>query len=106
FAAGDGIVATGGARGVPAEATVALARAFRPTLVLLGRSPAPEPEPDWLAPLTAEAEIKRALGQHLNGEATPRAVGEQYRRLAAQRETRRTLERIAAVGGRAVYHSV
>ncbi len=74
--------------------------------MLLGRSPAPEPEPDWLAPLRAEAEIKRALGTHLNGDATPRVVGEHYRRLTAQRETRRTLERITAAGGRAVYVSV
>jgi NAD(P)-dependent dehydrogenase (short-subunit alcohol dehydrogenase family)/acyl carrier protein len=106
FAPGDVIVATGGARGVTAEAAVALARAFRPTLVLLGRSPAPEAEPDWLAPLTVEPDIKRALGARLNGDATPRAVGEQYRRLTAQRETRRTLDRIEKAGGRAVYISV
>ncbi len=106
FGRGDVIVATGGARGVTAVAAVALARAYRPMLVLLGRSPAPEEEPDWLAPLHAEAEIKRALGMRLNGDATPRMIGEQYHRLAAQRETRRTLERIHAAGGRAVYISV
>ena len=106
FAPGDVIVATGGARGVTAEAAVALARTFRPTLVLLGRSPAPEREPDWLASLTVESEIKRALGQRLNGDASPRMIGEQYRKLTAQREARQTLERIEAAGGRAVYHSV
>ena len=89
FARGDVIVATGGARGVTAEAAVALARAFRPTLVLFGRSPAPEREPDWLAPLTAEAEIKRALGVRLNGDASPRVIGEQFRKLTAQREARK-----------------
>ena len=87
FTPGDVIVATGGARGVTAETAVALARAFRPTLVLLGRSPAPEREPDWLAPLTAEAEIKRALGVRLNGDASPRVIGEQFRKLTAQRES-------------------
>ncbi|HBI43196.1 MAG TPA: beta-ketoacyl synthase, partial [Planctomycetales bacterium] len=106
FAAGDVIVATGGARGVTAEAAVALARAFRPMLVLLGRSAAPEREPDWLAPLTVEAEIKRALGLHLNDDATPRVIGERYRKLTAQRETRQTLDRIEAAGGRAVYYPV
>ena len=106
FGLGDVIVATGGARGVTAEAVVALARAHRPTLVLLGRSPAPQPEPDWLAPLSAEAEIKRALGTHLNGDATPRMIGEHYHRLTAQRETRRTLDRIAAAGGRGLYVAV
>jgi NAD(P)-dependent dehydrogenase (short-subunit alcohol dehydrogenase family)/acyl carrier protein len=106
FQPGDVIVATGGARGVTAETAVALARAYRPMFVLLGRTPAPEPEPDWLAPLSAETEIKRALGARLNGDATPRAIGEQYRIVAAQRETRRTLQRITAVGGRAVYYSL
>ena len=48
---GDVIVVTGGARGVTAEVAVALAEAFRPTLVLFGRSPAPTEEPDWLASL-------------------------------------------------------
>jgi acyl transferase domain-containing protein len=106
FTAGDVIVATGGARGVTAEAAVALAKAFRPTLVLLGRSAAPESEPEWLASLTVEAEIKRALGSHLNGDATPRIIGERYRKLTAQREARQTLERIEAAGGRAVYYPV
>ena len=74
--------------------------------MLLGRSPAPEREPDWLVPLTAETDIKRALGLRLNGDAAPRVIGEQYRRLTAQRETRRTLERVEAAGGRVVYCSV
>ena len=42
---------TGGARGITAEVAVALAEAFRPTLVLLGRSPEPAREPDWLVAL-------------------------------------------------------
>jgi NAD(P)-dependent dehydrogenase (short-subunit alcohol dehydrogenase family) len=104
--AGDAVVLTGGARGITAEAAVALARAFRPTLVLLGRSPAPEREPDWLAPLTTEMEIKRELGIRANGNAAPRLIGEQYRRVSSNREIGQTLARIEAAGGRAVYHSV
>ncbi len=49
--AGDVVVITGGARGVTGEAALAIARAFRPTLVLVGRTLEPGPEPDWLAPL-------------------------------------------------------
>ncbi len=41
FQPGDAIVLSGGARGVTAEVAVALARAFRPTLVLLGRTSEP-----------------------------------------------------------------
>jgi acyl transferase domain-containing protein/acyl carrier protein len=101
----DVIVVSGGARGVTAEAALALARAGRPTLVLLGRSPEPGPEPDWLAPLSDEAEIKRALATRLNGDATPRRIGEQFQRLTAQREVRQNLARLAAAGARVLYRS-
>jgi hypothetical protein len=106
FQPGDVVVLSGGARGVTAVAAVALARAFRPTLVLLGRSPAPEPEPGWLLPLTTESEIKRELGARANGNATPRLIGEQYRLVTARREVRRTLDRIEAAGARALYRAV
>jgi NAD(P)-dependent dehydrogenase (short-subunit alcohol dehydrogenase family) len=106
FAPDDVIVISGGARGVTAEAAVALAKRFKPTLVLLGRSPAPKPEPDWLAPLTSEADIKRELAGRANGSATPKLVGAQYAKVIAARDTRQTLERIGAVGGKVVYLTV
>ena len=56
----DVVVISGGARGITAEVAVALAASFQPRLVLLGRTPAPEPEPDWLAPLEDDAAIRRA----------------------------------------------
>jgi acyl transferase domain-containing protein len=106
FAPGDVVVVTGGARGVTAEVAVALARACRPTLVVLGRSPLPGSEPDWLAPLVSETDIKRELSQRLNGDATLQRVGEEYVRLAAQREVRENLARIEGAGARAVYRAV
>ncbi|HEY7154563.1 MAG TPA: SDR family NAD(P)-dependent oxidoreductase [Gemmataceae bacterium] len=106
FQPGDVIVLSGGARGVTAEVAVALARAFRPTLVLLGRTPEPSAEPDWLAALTSEAEIKRELGSRANGSASIKRIGEQYRLVCAQREIRRTLARIEAAGARAFYRAV
>ena len=42
--AGDLVVISGGARGITAEVAVALAAAFQPRLVVLGRSPAPAPK--------------------------------------------------------------
>jgi hypothetical protein len=42
----DVVVGSGGACGVTAATALAMARAWQPTLVLLGRSPAPRPEPD------------------------------------------------------------
>jgi acyl transferase domain-containing protein/NAD(P)-dependent dehydrogenase (short-subunit alcohol dehydrogenase family) len=106
FDAGEVIVVSGGARGVTAEAALALARAFRPTLVLLGRSPEPAPEPDWLAGLTAEADVKRALHVRANGNSSPRLLGERYRGLMAGREVRHNLARIAAAGARVVYRAL
>jgi NAD(P)-dependent dehydrogenase (short-subunit alcohol dehydrogenase family) len=104
FRPGEVVVLSGGARGVTAEVAVALAREFRITAVLLGRSPEPAPEPEWLAGLSTEADIKRALGAR--GEASPRVIGERYREVLAGREVRPTLARIEEVGARAVYRSV
>jgi acyl transferase domain-containing protein/NAD(P)-dependent dehydrogenase (short-subunit alcohol dehydrogenase family)/acyl carrier protein len=106
FHAGDVIVLSGGARGVTAEVAVALARAFQPTLILLGRTPEPSNEPDWLASLIGEAEIKRELGSRANGNASVKLIGDQYRLVSAQREIRQTLARIEATGGRALYRTV
>jgi acyl transferase domain-containing protein len=106
FGPGDLVVLSGGARGVTAAVARAMARACRPTLVLLGRTPEPGPEPDWLAELSSEADIKRALGVRANGSATPRLIGEQYRQVAAQREVRRTLAQLQADGARVLYRMV
>lgn len=102
----DVVIITGGARGITAEVAFELASAVRPTLVVLGRTPEPGPEPDWLRPLKEEGEIKRALAQQLNGHTTPRKLTEQTQTLLAQRETRRNLERIASTGARVIYRSV
>jgi len=102
----DVILVTGGARGVTAEASVALAEAFNCMLVLTGRTPAPSAEPDWIANVTGEAEMKQAIAATLGAEASPKKIGEQYQKFAAQREIRRTLKRIEAGGGRAAYFAV
>ena len=103
---GDVVVVTGGARGVTAEVAVALAESLRPTLVLFGRSPAPQNEPDWLSPLAGEVEIKRALTARANGQATPQLIGERFRTVSANREILRNLDRIEAAGSRALYRQV
>ncbi|HEV3236018.1 MAG TPA: SDR family NAD(P)-dependent oxidoreductase, partial [Gemmataceae bacterium] len=103
---GDIIVISGGARGVTAETAVALARAFSPTLVLLGRSPEPTPEPEWLVPLHDEFEIKRTLATHLNGNASVRVVAEHYQQLTGNREILHNLERIRQAGAKVFYRQV
>ena len=106
---GDVVVLTGGARGVTAEVACALATESPSTLVLLGRSPAPEPEPPWLVGVTGEADMKRALLEHGfegGGTPTPADLEAAYRRHVANREVTDTVARIDRAGARAVYRSV
>ena len=103
---GEVVVITGGGRGVTAAAALALAGAFRPFLVLLGRSPEPLDEPEWLCHLSEEGEIKRAIMLSAVGKLHPREIEERYRAVLAARELRATLEKIAATGGKAVYRAV
>ncbi len=103
---GDLVLITGGARGVTAEVAEALTRAFRPTIAILGRSPSPEPEPDWLVGLTDDAEIKRGLHTRANGHSTPQAIGEAFRQLSANREVLANLKRIETAGATVLYRSV
>ncbi len=102
----DVVLVSGGARGVTAAVAEALAEAFHPTLVLLGRSPAPEPEADWLAPLAEEAAIKRALHGRSPGKVGPQALNDEYRRIKANREVSANLRRVEAAGARVLYRSV
>jgi len=103
---GDVVVISGGARGVTAEVAVSLAVASQATLVLLGRSAVPDVEPAWLADLTTEAEIKKAVIANSNGELKPKEVGARCQAILAQREIRQTLQRVKAAGGQPLYRSV
>jgi NAD(P)-dependent dehydrogenase (short-subunit alcohol dehydrogenase family) len=104
----DVVVISGGARGVTAEAALALTQIKRPVLVLLGRSPEPTPEPDWLVGHGSEAEIKRVLlAKAFDGsKPTPVALEAEYRRRMANREVARNLERLRASGATVVYLTV
>ena len=102
----DVVVISGGARGVTGDAALALARTFRSTLVLLGRSELPDAEPVWAQGLAIEAELKKVLFAILPRGTTPTAVEASYRQLLAQREIRTQLAQIEAAGARAVYCSV
>jgi len=103
---GDVVVITGGARGVTAEVAVALAASSRATLLLLGRSTAPQAEPAWLSSLVSEAEIKKAVIANAKGPLKPREVGQACHEILGRREIRNTLQRIKAAGGQAIYRSV
>ena len=102
FGAGDVVAITGGARGVTAEVAVEIARTGA-TVALIGRSPRPEPESPELAACPDEVALKRAVATR--GGLTPKQLDAEVRGVLAAREIRRTLDRIAAAGGRALYLS-
>jgi acyl carrier protein/NAD(P)-dependent dehydrogenase (short-subunit alcohol dehydrogenase family) len=103
---GDVVVLSGGARGVTAEVAVALAASSQATLLLLGRSEAPQPEPVWLDGLISETEIKKAVIANAAGPLKPKEVGQQCQAILGNREIQTTLRRIKEAGGQAIYRAV
>jgi acyl carrier protein/NAD(P)-dependent dehydrogenase (short-subunit alcohol dehydrogenase family) len=100
---GDLVVVTGGARGVTATSVLELARRHQPRFLLLGRSTLPDAEPHWLTGLTSEADIKKALLAHADGDRSPKRLEAKFREVMAQREIRSHLAEIRATGALAHY---
>ena len=103
---GEVVVISGGARGVTAEAAHAIAKAWKPNLIIFGRSPEPSPEPEWLNGLKDEASIRKALIARASAGTTPRAIETQFREILAGREVTKQLQRIRATGASVIYRSV
>ena len=102
----DVLIVSGGARGVTGDAALALARAFRGKLVLLGRSVLEGDEAAWSRELHTEADIKKALFARLPSGTLPGRMESDFRQLLAQREIRTQIERIKAAGAQVEYCSV
>ncbi|MEA1945825.1 MAG: SDR family NAD(P)-dependent oxidoreductase, partial [Thermodesulfobacteriota bacterium] len=104
---GDVVVITGGARGVTASAACALAEHAKPTLVLLGRSSDPTPEPEWLAEIHDEAAIKKAILENEFGNIniTPVQLEKAYKKHMANREITKNLDTIRNLGAHVRYYS-
>ena len=104
----DVVVVAGGARGITAAATIALANVTRATFVLLGRSPRSTAEPAWLNGLTQEADMKKAIleNQFKDRKASPAQLEKAYKRLCAQREISATVDNLRSTGATVSYHSV
>ncbi len=101
----DLIVISGGARGVTAEVAVTLAESYKCRLLLLGRSPVPVDEPEWLASLTEPANIKKAILENSKEELRPADLEKYYQLILANREIKSTLERIEKTGAKVRYCS-
>ncbi|MGD8251400.1 MAG: SDR family NAD(P)-dependent oxidoreductase [Desulfobacterales bacterium] len=105
---GDVVVISGGAKGVTASAAKALADRQTLSLVLLGRSPAPVPEPHWLNGLEDEAAIKQAILANGFRDVPPKPIelDAAYRRYMGNREIASTLDAITKAGSECRYYSV
>jgi acyl transferase domain-containing protein/NAD(P)H-dependent flavin oxidoreductase YrpB (nitropropane dioxygenase family)/NAD(P)-dependent dehydrogenase (short-subunit alcohol dehydrogenase family) len=104
------ILVTGGARGITAEVCRKLADHYRPTLVLVGRSPLPPPDeaPDT-AGLTAEADLKRALivqARRQGKPVEPARIEATYSALLQARTIRENMAAMRAAGAKLDYRSV
>jgi NAD(P)-dependent dehydrogenase (short-subunit alcohol dehydrogenase family) len=104
----DVVIITGGARGVTAAATHALATHTRSTLILLGRSPYPLPEPHWLAGIKKEAAMKKTILEHEFGNkaVSPKQLQDSYRKVMIDREISSNLEKLNSTGSTVHYFSV
>jgi NAD(P)-dependent dehydrogenase (short-subunit alcohol dehydrogenase family) len=101
------VLVTGGARGITAQIALELAARYRPTLVLLGRSPEPAAtESIETAGIEAEGELKQVLFarlQQAGGEVSPVDLQRAFNRLVAEREVRRNLIDLRAHATEVVY---
>ncbi|MEM1316415.1 MAG: SDR family NAD(P)-dependent oxidoreductase, partial [Pseudomonadota bacterium] len=101
------VLATGGARGITAECLRSLAP-YRPTLVLVGRSPRPGPEPEALCSADAAGlrkhyvDAAREAGQAVR----PAEVEARVARHLAERDMRRNLADFEEMGATVDYRSV
>jgi len=105
---GDVVVITGGARGVTAASALALAKYAKPTLVLMGRSQQPAPEPEWLAAVNDESAVKKAIleNEFVNLNASPMQIEQAYKKHTGNREIRKNLEKMRKAGATVLYYSV
>ncbi|MFD8194856.1 SDR family NAD(P)-dependent oxidoreductase [Streptomyces wuyuanensis] len=100
------VLLTGGARGITATFAVALARASRCRVELLGRTPAPAgPEEPSTAAAGDRAALRRVLAAQ-GGYGSPAEIDRAAELLLAQREISATLAALEAAGSRVRYRSV
>ena len=105
---GDVVVVTGGARGITASAVSALSGIVKPTLVLLGRSPEPSPEPSWLTCLEDEILIKKAIhaNDYSGNNASPKEIEKAFKKYMSNREIGRNLDKFKKECRNVIYRSV
>ncbi len=106
FDPSDVILVTGGGRGITADVSRHLAASWHMNVILLGRTPVPVEEPEWLAPIHDESEIKRAISLHAPQPLNPRDLQKRFDETIRNREIQATIERIRKTGVSVEYISV
>jgi NAD(P)-dependent dehydrogenase (short-subunit alcohol dehydrogenase family) len=97
---------SGGGKGITAENTVALAKAFRSSFTLLGRSELLAKEPDWAIGLDTDADLRQSILGYFTArdkKLSPRQMDQKIREVLSSREIHSTLNRIKEAGGEALY---
>jgi NAD(P)-dependent dehydrogenase (short-subunit alcohol dehydrogenase family) len=103
---GSVVLVTGGARGITALVATELAKRFRCTLELVGRTPLLEAEADAELAAAREAMTLRKLLAARRPGAVPAEIELEVRGLLAQREIRATIEAIREVGPEVRYQAM
>jgi len=100
------VLVVGGARGVTARVAEEVAARSGATLVVVGRTPAPDgQEPVELAGVSDPALVKSQLSMQLGPQASLREIEAAYRALEREREVRANLARLGEVAKAVEYHA-
>ena len=100
---------SGGGKGITAENTIALAKAFQSNFTLLGRSELLGKEPGWAIGLDNDADLRQSILQHYkerDEKLSPKQMDQKLREVLSSREIQTTLNRIKEAGGEAHYLQV
>ncbi|MGF6903704.1 acyl transferase domain-containing protein/NAD(P)H-dependent flavin oxidoreductase YrpB (nitropropane dioxygenase family)/NAD(P)-dependent dehydrogenase (short-subunit alcohol dehydrogenase family)/acyl carrier protein [Paraburkholderia sp. GAS348] len=103
------VLVTGGAYGITADVTRALAEKYRPRLIVVGRSALPEDEAETIFDIEDPAELKQFLIRDMrarHGKVTPAEVDRALKRVIRDREIRANLAAMRATGAQVEYHSL
>jgi acyl transferase domain-containing protein len=99
------VLVTGGARGIGARTSLALARQFGCHVEMVGRSPLPDgDEPVEIAQAADAPALRKAL--IARGERKPAAIEAECARILAAREIRSALAGLAAHAASVTYHAL
>lgn len=106
----DGVLlVTGGAYGITADVTRAMAERFRSRLVLVGRSPMPDEEPEATRSLNERAELRQFLigeARARNAKVKPAEIESAIKRILKDRQIRENIAAMRSAGAQVEYHAL